>query len=131
MPVKETGRLSDISKHGGFDKARNTYFMLVKAENKKGRECTCILPVPLYLKQKMEDSEIFMKKYFEQEYQLTHVRLEEKIKIQTLFVYQGFRMRLAGRSGSQIVFHNANELCFPAACQKTIRQIGKHMKEVK
>lgn len=130
VPVKETGRLSDISKYGGYDKARNTYFMLVKAENKKGRECTCILPVPLYLKQKMEDSEIFMKKYFEQEYQLTHVRLEEKIKIQTLFVYQGFRMRLAGRSGSQIVFHNANESCFPAACQKTIRQIGKHMKEL-
>lgn len=49
--------------------------------------------------------------------------------MQTLFVYQGFKMRLAGRSGSQLVFHNANQLMLPREFHQTIRQISKYMLE--
>src|SRR5699024_6348513 len=52
------------------------------------------------------------------------------VKMQTLFVYQGFKMRLAGRSGSQLVFHNANQLMLPREYHQTIRQISKHMLEL-
>lgn len=130
VPVKAEGRMSDIGKYGGYDKAANSYFMLVKAKNKKGKEEVYILPVPLYLKQKIESSEDCARMYFEQEYGLREVTLLRKIKMQTLFVYEGFRMRIAGRSGSQIVFHNANQLCLPSAYHKTVREIGKHMREL-
>lgn len=39
-------------------------------------------------------------------------------------------MRLAGRSGSQLVFHNANQLMLPREYHQTIRQISKHMLEL-
>ena len=130
VPVKESGRMSDISRYGGYGSAKNTYFMLVEAEDKKKKESLWILPVPLYLKQKIESSEEYARSYFEQEYSLCHVRVLKKIRIQTLFVYEGFRMRLAGRSGSQLVFHNANELCLPARHHNTIRQISKHIQEL-
>ena len=130
VPVKESGRMSDISRYGGYGSAKNTYFMLVEAEDKKKKESLWILPVPLYMKQKIEGSEEYARSYFEQEYSLCHVRVLKKIRIQTLFVYEGFRMRLAGRSGSQLVFHNANELCLPARHHNTIRQISKHIQEL-
>ena len=130
VPVKESGRMSDISKYGGYGSAKNTYFMLVEAEDKRKGESLWILPVPLYLKQRIEESEDYAQRYFEQEYSLCGVRVLKKIRIQTLFVYEGFRMRLAGRSGSQLVFHNANELCLPVCHHKTIRQISKHIQEL-
>lgn len=130
VPLKEEGRLSDIEKYGGYDKAKNTYFMLVHAEDKKGKPTVWILPVPLYLKRKIEESEEYATAYFEKEYQLKHVHIVQKIKIQTLFVYQGFQMRLAGRSGNQLVFHNANQLLLPQKYGNTIRQIGKYIREL-
>lgn len=130
VPLKENGRMSDISKYGGYDKAKNTYFVLAEAKDKKENPGIYILPVPLYLKQRIENDGKYAQTYFEQEYQLQDVRVREKIKIQTLFIYKGFRMRLAGKSGSRIVFHNANELCLPPACCRTIRQISKHMGEL-
>lgn len=130
VPLKESGRISDIEKYGGYNKATNTYFMLVKAEDKKGKSGTWLLPVPLYLKNRIEDSNEYAKEYFEQEYQLKQVEILRKVKMQTLFIYQGFKMRLAGRSGSQLVFHNANQLILPRKYHQTIRQISKHMLEL-
>lgn len=130
VPLKEGGRIADIEKYGGYNKATNTYFMLIRAEDKKGRSSVWILPVPLYRKNKIESSREYAKAYFEQEYQLNQVEILRKIKMQTLFVYQGFKMRLAGRSGSQLVFHNANQLMLPREYHQTIRQISKHMLEL-
>ena len=130
VPLKESGRISDIEKYGGYNKATNTYFMLVKAEDKKGKSGTWLLPVPLYLKNRIEDYNEYAKEYFEQEYQLKQVEILRKVKMQTLFIYQGFKMRLAGRSGSQLVFHNANQLILPRKYHQTIRQISKHMLEL-
>ena len=39
-------------------------------------------------------------------------------------------MRLAGRSGNQLVFHNANQLLLPQKYGNTIRQIGKYIREL-
>ena len=130
VPLKEKGRISDIEKYGGYNKAATACFMLVKAEDKKGKTSKWLLPVPLYRKNRIETSPEYAKAYFEQEYRLRQVELLRKVKLQTLFVYQGFQMRLAGRSGSQLVFHNANQLILPRRYYQAIRQIGKYMLEL-
>lgn len=130
VPAKASGRMSDIGKYGGYDKAKNTYFILAKAKDKKNKESIWILPVPLYLVQQIETSRKYAKEYFEKEYRLNEVSILKTINMQTMFVYKGFRMRLAGRSGSRLVFHNANELCIAERHHNTIRQIGKHVREL-
>ena len=129
VPLKEQGRISDIEKYGGYNKATTAYFMLIKAEDRKGKPSVWILPVPLYRKNRIEASPEYAKAYFEQEYQLNQVEILRKARIQTLFVYQGFKMRLAGRSGSQLVFHNANQLILPQKYHQAIRQISKYILE--
>ena len=131
VPLREQGRMADIEKYGGYNKATITCFMLVRALDKKAKPSIWILPVPLYLKNRLETSGEYAKAYFEQEYQLKQVQILHKIKMQTLFVYQGFKMRLAGRSGSQLLFHNASQLILPEKYHQAIRQISKHMIELK
>lgn len=130
VPVKAEGRMADISKYGGYNKATITYFVLIKAEDKKGKEGTYILPVPLCLSRKIEESAEYAQSYFKQEYGFKSVKIREKIRMQTLFIYEGFRMRLAGKSGSRILFHNANQLCLPEKYYRTIREIRKHVTEL-
>lgn len=130
VPLKEKGRGSDIGDYGGYNGAAIAYFVLVRALNKKGKPTLWILPVPLYKKSRIESSATYAKEYFEKEYGLNQVEILRKFKMQTLFVYQGFRMRLAGKSGTQLLFHNANQIALPEEYNRTVNQINRYMLEL-
>ncbi len=100
IPVKNGAdeRLKDIEKYGAYNMARGAYFMLVESDAKKGRKRS-IEFVPVYLAKKIEGSRDLQKKYCEEVLGLINpdIRLS-KIKIDTLFDVDAFKMHLSGRS---------------------------------
>lgn len=128
---KGNERLENIELYGGYNSPTITYFMLIKGENKKGKQLNYIAPVPLYLKKKIEADENFAKTYFEEKCKLKDVKLIRKILIQTLMVEEGFKMRIAGKSGSSLIFHNANQLVLSQEYYKPMKEISKFIQDRK
>ena len=119
-------RLSNIEKYGGYNKATGAYFMLVKSKDKKGNEIRTIEFIPLYLKHVIEKSEEDTLEYLRQERNLKEPEiLIKKIKTDTLFKVDGFKMWLSGRTVKQLKFKNANQLLLSAETSQTLKKVVK------
>ena len=127
IPIKGSNdRLSDIEKYGGYNKATGAYFMLVKSKDKKGKERRTIEFVPLYLKDMIEQSEAVALEYFRNERNLKEPEiLIRKIKTDTLFNVDGFKMWLSGRTSNQLIFKGANQLLLSELDCRTLKKVVK------
>lgn len=122
-------RLSCIEKYGGYNSATITYFSLIEGE-RKNKVLRYIVPVPLYLVKQIEFDEEFAKKYYEKEFNLTNIKMiKKKIRMQTLFVDNGFKMRIAGKSDKNIVVNNANQFLLENGYHKVIKEVCKFVKD--
>ena len=133
IPIKESdGRLLDINKYGGYNKATGAYFMLVKSKDKKGREIRSLEFVPLYLKSRIEQNEEVAIEYLEKNRELKEPKiLLRKIRTDTLFDVDGFKMWLSGRTGSQLIFKCANQLILSPNDEKCLKKILKFIQRRK
>ena len=127
IPIKSSDdRLLNIEKYGGYNKASGAYFMLVKSKDKKGEEIRTLEYVPIYLKTQIEKDEDAAKQYLIAERSLKEPEiLIKKIKTDTLFNVDGFRMWLSGRTGKQLIFKGANQLVISNEAEQTLKKIIK------
>ena len=129
VPIKNGAgdtRLSSIEKYGGYNKASGAYFILVQSEDKKGKSMLSIKHVPVYLAKELEQSQEKLLQYCQEEYGLKNPSiLLNKIKMDSLFEVDGFRMHLSSRTGKRLVFKGANQLVVSDAIQKTLKKVGK------
>lgn len=134
IPIKGgvNERLQSIEKYGAYNKASGAYFMLVESDGKKGERKRTIEFVPVYLAKSLEESVELRRRYCEEELGLVNpdVRLS-KIKINTLFDVDGFKMHLSGRTGKQLIFKGANQLILSEKQQLTVKKIGKYCADYK
>ena len=129
VPIKGNDeRLQSIEKYGGYNKATGTYFMLVESKDKKGNIQRTIEYIPLYLKEKIEKDEMVAIKLLVEERGLIEpvIRLR-KIKTDTLFKVDGFRMWLSGRTGNQLIFKNANQLLLSKEETAILKRVLKYV----
>lgn len=72
------------------------------------------------------------RRYCEEELGLVNpdVRIP-KIKINTLFDVDGFKMHLSGRSSNGLIFKGANQLVVPYKIEKIIKVISKYCLDYK
>ena len=133
VPIKGSDeRLNDINKYGGYNKATGTYFMLVKSKDKKGNEIRTIEFVPLYLKNQIERSDDVAIEYLKSERNLREPEmLLKKIKTDTLFKVDGFKMWLSGRTGGQLIFKCANQLVLSGEDTKVLKKVVKFVQKRK
>ena len=133
VPVKgNDGRLSDLEKYGGYNKAKGTYFMLVESEDKKGNKIRTIEYVPLYLKVQIEQNDSAVLQYLKENRKLINpVILLRRIKIDTLFKVDGFYMWLSGRTGNQLIFKGANQLILGNAELEILKKVLKFVQRQK
>lgn len=128
VPLKGNDeRLADIQKYGGYNNASSAYFMLVESNGKKGERIRTIECIPVHLKNQFNQDEKKLTEYCEKECGLKNPDIRiSKIKIDTLFRMNGFYMHLSGRSGVQLVFKNANQLCLSEEENRLIKKMGKY-----
>ena len=134
IPIKGGAyeRLQSIEKYGAYNKASGAYFMLVESDGKKGERKRTIEFVPVYLAKSLEESVELRRRYCEEELGLVNpdVRIL-KIKINTLFDVDGFKMHLSGRTGKQLLFKGANQLVLSEELQLIVKKIGKYCADYK
>lgn len=125
-------RLQSIEKYGAYNKASGAYFMLVESDGKKGERKRTIEFVPVYLAKSLAESVELRRRYCEEELGLVNpdVRIL-KIKINTLFDVDGFKMHLSGRTGKQLLFKGANQLVLSEELQLIVKKIGKYCADYK
>lgn len=135
VPIKNTAsdtRLASIEKYGAYNKASGAYFILVQSEDKKGNLIWSMKHVPIYLAKNLESSPENMLQYCEKEFGLKKPAiLIPKIKMDSLFEVDGFRMHLSGRSNNRLVFKNANQLVVSDAAQRTLKKAAKYCADYK
>lgn len=88
--------------------------------------------MPVYLAKSLEESVELRRRYCEEELGLVNpdVRIL-KIKINTLFDVDGFKMHLSGRTGKQLLFKGANQLVLSEELQLIVKKIGKYCADYK
>ncbi|MEG0831786.1 MAG: Cas9 endonuclease PAM-interacting domain-containing protein, partial [Acidaminococcaceae bacterium] len=111
LPVKNgpDQRLTKIDCYGGYNKVTGAYFFLVEHTVKQKRVRTLEF-VPVHLAARFEKAPEQLSAYCQENLGLKSAKiLLPKIKIDTLFKVDGFKMHLSGRTGQQLVFKGANQ----------------------
>ncbi|MGN0559679.1 MAG: type II CRISPR RNA-guided endonuclease Cas9, partial [Candidatus Fimenecus sp.] len=130
MPLK-TGdpRLADFQKYGGYNSVKGAYFVLVR-HTLKGKSVKTFEFVPVYKAKYFEQHPEALLPYFAETLQDPEILLP-KVKINTLFSVDGFKMHLSGRTGSQLVFRNANQLVLSEQQYAYFHRIDKWIEQNK
>ena len=127
-PIKASDPRMDIAKYGGYNKLTGAYFILVEHTKKKKR-VRSLETVLLIHKSMYEQGH---GRYCREILGLQDpVVLLDKVRINSLVSYDGFRMHISGRTGSQIIFKNANPLVLAAVWQQYIKNISKYLERCK
>lgn len=131
MPLKtKDARLHNIARYGGYNKVSGAYFFLVEHEDKKGNLIRSIEYVPVYLAERFNKDKDVQEEYCKKNLGFKKYRiLIPKIKINTLFEVDGFRMHLTGRTGVQLIFQGAMQLVLGEKLEKYVKKICKIHKQ--
>lgn len=130
MPLKTSDpRLADFNKYGGYNSVKGAYFALVR-HTVKGKRVKTFEFVPVHKAKYFEQHPEALLTYFAETLQDPEILLS-KVKINTLFSVDGFKMHLSGRTGSQLVFKNANQLVLSEKQYAYFHRIDKWIEQNK
>ncbi len=127
IPLKGNDpKMQDVTKYGGFSSVATAYFFLVEHEQ-KGKKIRTLETVPVYLKDKVGESEEALLVYCRETLNLVNPSIRmKKIKIQSLIKKDGYYMHISGKTNNQIIVRNAVPLCLE---QKWVNYSKKLEKE--
>ena len=130
LPLKTSdSHIKDVTKYGGMTNISTAYYFLVehKVKDKKVRT---IEMVPIYLKNYIEESDEHLIEYCINTLKLVNpdIRLK-KIKMQSLIDYNGFKLNITGRTGTQLRVKNAMPLCINQKWITYIKKLNNYMEK--
>lgn len=127
LPLKTRDkRLLNVSRYGGYKSATTAYFFLVEHLCRKGIVKT-LESVPIYLKDKIGTDRKLLEVYCKNILGLENVRIVvPKIKLQSLFMINGFYLHISGKTENRISFRNAVQLCLDMEWVKYVSLIEKN-----
>lgn len=119
-------KMKDVKKYGGFTSVSGAYFFLVEHEVKKKRIRTLEM-VPIYKRDEIEKNENGLLKYCIDDLQLKEpIICIRKLKIQSLYQVNGYRVYVSGRTGQQIILRNATSMFLKPKWINYIHDIDKY-----
>lgn len=122
LPLKQTKRLADTEKYGGYNSLKGAYFCLIDFANKKGT-ARKIVQIPIIYQGSPE-------KYLSKLYQNPRI-LIPKILIKSLFEVNGMPLHLTGRTGDSIVFTHAKQLWLDKKFLLNLKKLLKISENIK
>lgn len=128
IPLKSSDpRLADVTKYGGFNKARAAYFFLVE-HGEEGKRIRTLETVPIYKREALEESEDTLTRYCREELGLVDPSVRvPKIRMQTLMKRNGYFVHLSGKTESRLVVRNAVSLCLRLQWRNYVHDIDKYI----
>lgn len=124
FPLKGEDRLQDISKYGGYNSVKISYFVLVEGKV-KGKTTRTLEGIPIYLRKAIQKDPKQLEKFLEEKLQIEEPKvLIRNIKIGTLFKINGYFVRLRGKHDiNRIKFHNAMQLVLSKKEEDILRKV--------
>ena len=111
--------------YGGYNKVSGAYAFLAEHTIKKERVRTVEF-VPVHLTERIEKDPEYLLTYAQNELELKEPCIVvPKIKIDSLFQIDGFRMHLSGRTGDSLVFKGAVQLHLSVEDAKYLKKVCK------
>lgn len=131
IPLKERGPLSNTERYGGYSGVQAAYLMLVRSKDKKGNVMLSLERVSI-LDGKRLSTEEDLKKYLSEKCDLKEPEiLIKKIKLGSLFSYDGAYVYLAGATDKVIEFRNARQLYLDKESVIYLKKVTNYLKDVK
>ena len=127
IPLKSSdARMADVTKYGGYSSVTTAYLFLVEHEI-KGKKIRTLETVPLYLKDRLENSKEKLEEYCRETLGYTNpsVRMK-KIKLQSLIKLNGYYMQISGRTGNRFTLRNYVQLCLNGKWVDYIHKLEKY-----
>ncbi len=130
FPIKEKEPYFDTEKYGGFKSLKNAYFVLVKYIE-KGKEIIKFEAIPILFANKIRNNETtlekILKEYFgfgDFDILIDNIKFNSLIKVNNSFAY------IAGKTGSSIILHNANQTYAKQDIKEYTRLLMKHREQI-
>lgn len=129
LSIKSTDdRLADVQRYGYYTGIKTCAFFAVRHTPKK-KSVVTLEPIFTMYRERYERDPIG---YCTDILKLHEPRiLVPCIKINALVSFDGFRMHISGRTGSQIIYKNANQLVIEPTWQQYIKGIVKYLERCK
>ncbi|MEG0771083.1 MAG: type II CRISPR RNA-guided endonuclease Cas9, partial [Clostridia bacterium] len=133
LPLKSSDeRLHDISKYGGYKNESISFYVLVEHDDKKGNKQVTFEGIPVRLLSVIKKDDTAVNNYLKNTLKLlNHKILIDKIKINTLFNVDGFKMHLAGKSGDKLIVKGANQLIISNDLYYYVKKIESYINKNK
>lgn len=126
--IKSSNPRLTVERYGGYNKLTGAYFCLVEHTDKKKRVRSLETVLLMYQKQYEQDPVGYCTDILK----LHEPRiLVPCIKINALVSFDEFRMHISGRTGSRIIYKNANQLVIEPIWQQYIKGIAKYLERCK
>lgn len=131
VPLKQHGAIADTAKYGGYNKASTAYFLLVRSKGKKGKMMLSLEAYPLWRRLQTAGSKEDKLCFCVEQGLIEPEILMDPIKLNTLFCIGGSYAWLRGRTGSRVIWCNANQLFLDEESARYLKKIGNHMRDRK
>lgn len=138
---KEMNPKCDTTKYGGYKTANTAYFVVADSIDKKGSVQRNIIAISIFDDARIKNGKITYKEIFDRiglkDGQLAKVEGMKVpiIKTGSLLDFGAYCLRLAGMTGKQLTFHNANQLIVSKEHNRYIKELSiivdKVVKEIK
>ena len=127
---KETNPKSDVAKYGGYKTSGTAYFVVVDSIGKKGEQKRTIESISIFHDKMLQLGKTSYKEIFE-ERGLKNAKVAKidylksgVLKAGSLLDFGNYKLRLAGATGNQLSFHNANQLLVNNETNDYIKEIS-------
>lgn len=126
--IKSSDPRLTVERYGGYNKLTGAYFCLVEHTDKKKRVRSLETVMLMYRERYEQDAVGYCREILGL---MDPVVVLPCVKINALVSYDGFRMHISGRTGSQIIYKNANQLVIESVWQRYIKGIAKYLERCK
>lgn len=127
---KELNPKSDSFNYGYKKTSDTAYFVIVDSEDKKGNKKRSIEAISIFENKRIINGKTTLEEVVKtkglRNASLARINglCEPILKKGTLIELDGARLRLAGMTGNQIIFHNANQLKVPKDIERYIKEMS-------
>lgn len=128
LSLKKDDRLKDTGKYGGYEGIKTAYYMYVDYSKNETTRARKLVAVPVHI---ASQSEFNLIRYCEQKGLRDPKILIPKIKLNTLFNFDGFCIYLTGyNNDNSFKAHHAHQLCIGEENELYIRKTTKYIDKI-
>ena len=125
VPRKNCAPYTQTEKYGGFKSLTTAYFAVVQSKDKKGNAIKTIEAIPVLVDYQTKINKNAVMEYLQQSGLVQPKILVSKLKVKSLVSIDGYKVWVAGITGTRILIHNAQQWFTTSETDLYVKQLVK------